>query len=398
MSDQIITFDNEETENIASPKRTKRTVILIIVAIVIVLIATFLIINYRHLPPMKFSEWVSDSFIRVGSGDGYPYEVNSNSVRDVAAFNKDSAILTDTSLIILNPSSKEVTNRLIPYSNPVMKTSSDRILIYDIGGNNFSIHNRSSSLFQNTTENAITTCTIGDYGNFAVATRDDVYSGSVTFYSYKFDEMFKWNSGNSYITALALSPDGDYGAAVTLNARSGEAFSTVYIFNFETEEVVSFKFEDTVIGNIVFGRDNQLTAVGDSCITVINTLNDDKESDETYAVVGSLSHISCDNGNAIATVSKVYDNNNIYSIKYINHRYGTQFETTIEEKVYDVYANQKYCAVLTDKSVYLYGYEGNIISAVSIDSLNADSSIHKIFVCESELYALTSSKILQISY
>ncbi len=397
MSDQIEIFDGEE-EEVSAPKKTKRTVILIIVAIIVALISVFLIINRRHLAPMKFAEWVSDSFVRTGSGNGYPYEINANSVRDVAAFNKDGVILTDTSLIILSPSSKEITNRQIPYSNPVMKTASDRILIYDVGGNNFSVHNRSSELFRNTTENAITTCAIGDYGNFAVATRDSIYSGSITFYSYKFKETFKWNSGNSYILSIALSPDGDYGAAVTLNATNGNAYSTIYIFNFETEEVLSFRYENTVIGNIIFGADNQLTATGDTGIIVINAINDEKGSDNAYEIVGSLTHVSCDNGDAVATISKIYENNNIYSVKYVNHKYGTEFETTIEEKVYDVYANQKFCAVLTDNSIYLYNHEGNVVHTATVRSLNADSSVQKILMCESELYVLTSGKLLQISY
>ena len=397
MSNQIETFEIEEENGTQVKKAIKRRVILIIIAVLIVLIAVFLCINHRHLAPMKFSEWVSDSFIRMGSGEGYPYSVNADSVRDIASFNKDSAVLTDASLIILNPSSKEVTNRQLSYSNPVMKTSSDRILVYDIGGNGFSIHNRSSLLFEGTTNYAISVCAIGDYGNFAIATKDEVYSGSVTFYSYKFKETFKWNSGNSYIIDLALSPDGDYGAAVTLNTQSGNAYSTVYIFNFETEEVLSYKYENTVISNIAFGKDNQLTLIGDNGITVINALTKE-ENDEHYGIVGSVSFASCDNGNVIATIAKVYENNNIYTLKYINHKYDTEFSATIEEKVYDVYTSQKNCAVLTDTSIYLYNYEGELISTISVKSLGANSNVQKILLCKSKLYALTSNEIISVEY
>lgn len=397
MSNQIETFEIEKENGTKQKKSIKKRIALIIIAIIIVLIAVFLGINHRYLAPMKFSEWISDSFIRMGTGEGYPYSVNSNSVRDIASFNKDSAVLTDTSLIILNPSSKEVTNRQLAYSNPVMKTSSDRILVYDIGGNGFSIHNRSSLLFEETTQYAISVCAIGDYGNFAIATKDEVYSGIVTFYSYKFKETFEWNSGNSYIIALALSPDGNYGAAVTLNAQSGNAYSTVYIFNFETEEVLSYKYNDTVIGNIAFGKDNRLTLIGDNGITVINTLTK-KETDDHYDIIGSLSLASCDNGNIIATVTKVYDNNNIYALKYVNHRYSTEFSATIEEKVYDVYASEKNCAVLTDTSIYIYSYEGTLINTILVNTLGADSNVQKILLCKSKLYALTSSEIISVDY
>ena len=397
MSNQIQEFEFEEEFIEENKISIKKRIILIMVAIIVVLIAVFLFINRRHLAPVKFSEWVSDSFIRMGSGEGYPYSVNSNSVKDIASFNKDSAILTDSSLIILNPSSKEITNRQLTYSNPVMKTSNDRVLVYDIGGNNFSIHNRSSELFEGETEQAISVCAIGDYGNFAIATRDEIYSGVVTFYSYKFTETFQWNSGNSYIIALALSPDGDYGAAVTLNAQVGNAYSTVYIFDFETEEVSSYNYEDTVIGNIAFGKNNCLSLIGDNGIIVLNTLNK-KENDNSYDVTGSLSLISCDNGNAVATIAKIYQNNDIYTLRYVNHKYKTEFSSTIEEKVYDIYANEKLCAVLTETSIYLYNYKGELISTVLINSLGADSNIQKILLCKSELYALTSSKILAIDY
>lgn len=396
MSNQIEEFEIED-ESTDIKKTLKKRVVFVTVAVLIILITVFLIINRRHLAPLKFSEWISDSFARMGSGEGYPYEVNSNSVNDIASFNKDGIILTDTSLIILNPSSKEITNRQFSYSNPVMDTSSDRILIYDVGGNGFSIHNRSSLLFEGTTQNAISTCTIGDYGNFAIATRDEIHSGSVTFYSYKFKETFKWNSGNAYIVSLALSSDGDYGSAVTLNAESGNAYSTVYIFNFETEEILSYKYEDTVITNIVFGKDNCLTLIGDDGITVINALSENGD-DKKYNIVGSLSFVSCDNSNAVATVSKLYENNDIYNIEYVNHKYETEFTSTIEEKVFDVYANEKKCAVLTDKSIYLYNNEGEVIYTISVSSLGADSSVSKVLLCNSELYALTSSKILKIDY
>lgn len=397
MSNQIEEFEIKEEEFAVEKKSSKKRIIFIIVAILIILIAVFLFINRRHLAPLKFSEWISDSFTRMGSGEGYPYEVNSNSVNDIASFNKDGVILTDASLIILNPSSKEITNRQFSYSNPVMDTSIDRILLYDVGGNEFSVHNRSSLLFEGTTQNAIAICAIGDYGNFAVATRDEIHSGSVTFYSYKFRETFKWNSGNAYIMSLALSSDGDYGTAVTLNTQNGNAYSTVYIFNFETEEVLSYEYKDAVISSAVFGKDNCITLIGDNGITVINALNDEGD-DKSYELVGSLSLVSCDNANAIATVSKLYENNDIYSIRYINHKNKTEFTSTIEEKVFDVYANEKKCVVLTDKTIYMYNNEGVLISTISVSSLGADSSVRKILLCNSELYALTSSKILKIDY
>jgi len=396
VSDQFETFDIEEEYGTETKNSVKKRVALIIIAAIVVLIAVFLGINHRHLAPMKFSEWISDSFVRMGSGEGYPYSVNANSVKDIAAFNKDSAILTDASLIILNPSSKEVTNRQLDYSNPVMKTSSDRILVYDIGGNSFSIHNRSSLLFEGSTQYAISVCAIGDYGNFAVATRDEVYSGTVTFYSYKFKETFKWNSGNSYITALALSPDGDYGAAVTLNAKSGNAYSTVYIFNFEKEEVLSYEYNDIVISNITFSNDNYLSLTTDSGVFVADVT--EYENSVQHDIVGSMSLACCDNGNYLATITKVYENNNIYTLTYINHRYETTFSATIEEKVCDVYASEKYCAVLTDTSIHVYDYEGNSISTISVSSLGADSNVQKILLCKSELYVLTSSEILSIDY
>lgn len=398
MSNQIEAFEIEE-ENIEKAKKPiKKRIILIIIAAIIVLIAVFLIINRRHLAPLKFSEWISDSFARIGSGEGYPYDINSNSVNDIAAFNKDTVVLTDSSLIILTPSSKEVTNRQISYSNPIIKTSIDRLLIYDVGGNGFSVHNRSSVLFEGTTKYAISTCVMGDYGNFAIATRDEVHSGSVTFYSYKFKEEFKWNSGNSYIISLALSPDGSYGAAATLNAESGKAYSTVYIFNFETEEVLSYKYDNSIIGSMVFDKDNRLSLIGDNGLTVIYALTKDEAGDENHSIVGTLSLISCGNGSAIATISKVYENNDIYSLNYVNHKREAKFTQTIEEKVTDVYATDKNCVVLTDKTIFIYDYEGNIVSTVLISDLGADSNVTDILMCKSELYALTSTKLLKIDY
>ena len=398
MSDQIEAFEIEEESTEKAKKPIKKRIILIIIAALIILIAVFLIINRRHLAPLKFSEWVSDSFARIGSGEGYPYDINSNSVNDIAAFNKDTAVLTDSSLIILTPSSKEVTNRQISYSNPIIKTSIDRLLIYDVGGNGFSVHNRSSVLFEGTTKYAISTCVMGDYGNFAVATRDEVHSGSVTFYSYKFKEDFKWNSGNSYIISLALSPDGNYGAAATLNAEGGKAYSTVYIFNFETEEVLSYRYDNSIIGNMVFDKENRLSLISDNGITVTNALTEDAMGDETHSIVGTLALVSCGNGNAIATISKVYENNDIYSLNYINHKRETKFTHTIEEKVTDVYATEKNCVVLTDKTILIYDYEGNTVSTILISDLGAESNVTGVLMCKSELYALTSTKLLKIDY
>lgn len=402
MSDQIETLEIEEENDTTEEKKSiKKRVILIIVAVFVILIAVFLFINRRHLAPLKFSEWVSDSFIRIGSGEGYPYSVNTNSVKDIAAFDKDSAILTDTSLIILNPSSKEVTNRQISYSNPVMKTSIDRLLIYDTGGNDFSVHNRSSVLFEATLPYAISLCAIGDYGNFAIATRDEIHSGVIKFYSYKFKEEFTWNSGNSYIIALALSPDGEYGAAVTLNARSGNAYSTVYLFNLETGEVLSHEPENTVVTCLAFSDENHLSLISDSG-TIISTYGDGSfvvnDDNNNHDAAGTISHVCSDNGNYIATITQVYENNNIYTLNYINHSYETSFTTTIEEKVYDVYTSKKHCAVLTDKTIYIYNHEGALISSVRVDSLGADSNVRKILLCKSELYALTSNEIINVEY
>ncbi|MBQ8469972.1 MAG: hypothetical protein IJ547_05200, partial [Clostridia bacterium] len=185
-------------------------------AAVVILILMLLIIGLSRVKGTTTSS-VRDSyhnfFSSVGRGEGYPYQINSSSVKKVDVLNGDLYILYNDRSVTLDGSAKEIRSFEHSFATPAVSISPDRALVYDRGGNRFRVENRTESLFESATAEGedIITASIGKKGNIALGTLSGSATSRLTVWNSVYDKkQFVWNCSDYSITSTALSDNGKY--------------------------------------------------------------------------------------------------------------------------------------------------------------------------------------------
>ena len=116
-----------------------RTIISLIFGIMILLIALSRF-NITSLSGIK--DGTKNFIYGFKRGDGYPYQINSSTVKNIGVLNGEIVILKDDCTMSVNGTAKEVKNEKHTYATPVMNIKGNRILLYDRGGTRYRIETR----------------------------------------------------------------------------------------------------------------------------------------------------------------------------------------------------------------------------------------------------------------
>ncbi len=214
-------------------KTIKRVSAIIVTAAIIVSLVIL-----HLLSPTGLSEKLSNSFVKIGSGTGFPITLNGDSVCDIENFNDCVATLSDTYFEVFNLHSKEMLSEQHGFSDPVLKVAFERALIYDRNGKEYKIYNLSEKLISKKIKEEIITAEIGRNGTFAIVTDSKKSASKLYVYNKNNEELFSWESQEGMINSVAVSDSGDTVALTTLKVKGGKYCSDVIIFDIKTEKKI----------------------------------------------------------------------------------------------------------------------------------------------------------------
>ncbi len=354
-------------------------IVFVAVLVVALILAVF---NWDKLAPDRIGGWIGDVFAQGGKGNGYPYMMNAGNVISVENMSSQVAVLTDTTLLILNSTAKEVAKRPHELYKPFMKTNKERVLLYEQGGNRVCVESRSGNLFEKTFEESILTCAIGKTGEFAVATRSQKATSEMKVYSKTFKEILTWYLPKGNIIDIAISPDGKSAAIITVEASQGELKSTLYVLDFTSDQpVATFEYANTMLLRVVYSDSGTISAFSDTFVTSIQ----DKVTrlDNISFNHASLLSYSISDGSLALLLSNYKATGNAAVLALKND--GTiAFQTDISEVVRDIDYDGETTAVLCDNKMYYLDENGNRIKEIPLEN-----EVKKIRMSSSYVYALT---------
>ncbi len=151
-----------------------------------------------------------------------------------------------------------------PMSHPVAATAGNYILMADLGGNNEADLYQNGDLIQEfQLGNDIIAAEVSKDGDCAFATATLGYKGRVVVFDKKGNETFSWNSGEGYITDLALHEDGHHLAVAQMLSSDNKTNSRIQFIDLRQKKVLrSADCPDALIHELRFSK-NRLIAVSD---------------------------------------------------------------------------------------------------------------------------------------
>ena len=264
-------------------------------------------------------------FSRMGSGGGYPYQLNSSAVEAVDILNGDIFILTDTQTMTLDATAKEVKKVDHTYARPAVAIKSDRALVYDRDGTRYRVENRSDTITEGqlSEDEKIITAAIGKKGNIAFGTLSDSCTSKLIVINSTYKKrVFVWNCAEYTVSSVALS---DY-----------------------SDPVSQFEYPGTTMMSVHFSDNHNVAAVGDNAAAFLKGL--DKNEVVKYGNSTPSSYAFADNGETILMLAQYGSMNNQNLVGYRPY----------DKAVKNISIAGSRIAVLTEDSVDLYGLGGTL--------------------------------------
>lgn len=324
---------------------------------------------------------------RESDAAGFPISVNGLSVKQIGLMGGQIAVAEDASFQLYNSSGSHRYTIDLNYSAPVFITEGNRALIYDRGGNRMKICNRGGEIGSREVDGQILTCGLGG-GHSAVATLSDSATSILTVYdSNLLKEVFVWKTA-SYITRLALSPNGRYVAVAVVNNDSGDIYSEVSVFDTKsTEPLFTNRYAGETILDLRFQNSSDILVVTDRSISGIS--GRDQLAFRTEFEYGSLSEVACtDNGNTALLLSKVSDGKD-YVILYDKEGHLIQ-EFPIDSNARGLALSNSTVFVLYEDKLQRFSSSGKNITP---EELEVQSNSIQVLAKGKTAYVLTSEEI-----
>ncbi len=267
--------------------RIKRLLIRLVTMMAVALLILVIAVNWDNFSPDNIRGWFSDLFSS-NSGDGYPVDMDGSSVVSITEINNSLAVVTDTSLIMMNRNGGENHRWAINYSEPLFRTAGKYALIAELGGTRYSVFSRSKPILQVTSDNLtddvnkteilddaivnrIISADIRDDGMVALVTEaSQSHTSEVRVYTLKGKKIFQLKNSTLMAMDVALSPNRKTLAITGVQTKDGVLQSVVRIYDLSTADLLHEKvLDDVMLFSIDYFSNGNVLVLGDTaCMTV----------------------------------------------------------------------------------------------------------------------------------
>lgn len=192
----------------------------------------FLISNYRLLLPDSLQRIVGylAAGLQTTSSDAATIEYASGTMTDAELFGGGLAYVDSDTLYVSKPNGIHQLALQLSYGDPVVETSDSLVLVYDRGGRGATLANALTPICSVETESPILSGAIGENGGFVLVTDESGYKTAAAVYNNSGRRVFRWQASQHYIQSAALSPDGNYLAALCFEQDGVELESRLIVW------------------------------------------------------------------------------------------------------------------------------------------------------------------------
>ena len=215
-------------------KRDKFIKKLIIVAIAAAVILIFVFtkdIWYPKLDGILGKIPTPNNTAELAEGN-FPISIEGGADYQLKALDDNIVLSDDSHLLVYNNDGKVITSEQHTYSNPITAIGDKRILLYDLGGNDFSLYSKYQNIYKKTTDDPILIARLGSDDSAAVVVKSDKYPSELMVYDENGKNIFNYKSV-SRIIDVTFDSDNSGCYITTLGAKNGLIVSQMIYYQFD---------------------------------------------------------------------------------------------------------------------------------------------------------------------
>ncbi|MBQ5592204.1 MAG: hypothetical protein IIU80_04605 [Clostridia bacterium] len=362
----------------------------LIVSVLLAVAAVLLIVftaaqSLGNMTVSSMADSVKSYFLSLGAGDGFPYELDSASVKDIKINNSNIYLLTSSKTTVLNQTAKEIMPKEHSYSKPAMKSKGARFIVYDLDSARYRIQNGSDITREGEAKGRIIAAALGKSGNYALATYSDSVQSVLTVYNSGGKELYVWNFKSERVIDISLSDNGKFAAVATVDAFNGEINSKVYVFSFKSDKAVSeFDYKGTAVVKVDYVKGTNIIVMGDNIRSYIKN-NSKRKDDISFGSDILYKYCITDTGRSAVVLSQ-YSSTSLSKLSVYSGSGKDQFTVSFNKEMKWADCDDKYTAVLFENEVRTFNKKGKQIGSISFTGEPV-----RVAVDGSRTYVLTTS-------
>lgn len=293
-----------DIKSVRKNERSIRTLKRLLAALIVIFIGLVIYVTYPLWLPKL--EGIFDKPASTITNDGelaegnFPIEPDDTVSADIYAVKNNLLVADAHTLKFYDANGKERASYSHEFSNPSVRVSGKRALVFDSGSTDFKIYNKGGEIYSKSADSDILTGALGADGTAAIVTQSDKYAASMLIYDPDGKMIYRYNSTHR-IMAVSLDEDGGGCFICTFSSENGGIYSQVRRMDFDSseEKTVSEKL-DCLAVDCIENEAGDVVVVGDCAAYV---LDKNGKITASYEYSGELTDYALDRGCAAIALS-----------------------------------------------------------------------------------------------
>lgn len=285
---------------------------------------------------------------------GYPISLTGRSDYTFCSMNDSFALLSDTYLYSYNENGGQNFALQHGYVHPMAVSNSKRVMIYDKGGHDFSLFNKTSEIYKGSIEDeVIVSVFLSNSEHTAVVTSGGRYSNVI----YVYDGSGKWLYTQRFIDdnvmQVAFSDDNRYIYVTRVTSDNGDIVTKLskYDISGDGTELWSQTISDCVSLALSINS-NILTVTGDSEILTYNS--DSGELIGNYSYQGTIENFDTSTSQKVFVIDDYTDDGK--KLILLNEKCEITASVAVTADVKRIRVGDNTITVMTESDMTQYDY------------------------------------------
>ncbi|MEA4911892.1 MAG: DUF5711 family protein [Oscillospiraceae bacterium] len=248
---------------------------------------------------------------------------------------------------------------------PELAAAGNRAVLYNIGGKEIVVYNRTSELARFKTEYNIIDAAVSKRGTLAVLTRSDKYTAQLSVYGNgKYEQTMTWSTNAGFPLLVRLQSDGDAAAVACIAAVNGQPVSVVTVIDTRSAEALFTAQVNGIAADILL--DSGVTVVTDETAELYSMAGEQKAA----YVYGDapLLHVAHDEGSGLALAFGDNSRPQINSVVLLGGNLTVKATAQGVGAVRDMYLTRTGVYILGAQRITEYNMSGEAKAYYSADS------------------------------
>lgn len=346
---------------------------------------------WQNIKQTSLAERVLGGMAEWGSGEGYPMEYSSTTIRQIDTMGNTLLVLTDTHLHIYNKNGKELRQVQHGLSNPIMTHSDSRIVLYDNTSTSLRVESKTQTVKEMQLDYPVLFATISPNNSVAVITNAQRYLGKISVYDASMEQpVFSWLSAESYLYGAQLSSDGKSLAVSSVQTTGGDLVSALTLYRLDEKDPFAQRsFPDEMIHSIHF-QNSELEVLTDRGAYYYSEQG--KEKGSVSFNEETLQMFCADNRRFSALVLGDYREFKSVKLNLMGESGTILADVSIKAQITKLASNDHYLAVYLDNRIQIYNEKGEMVHEIT-----PEQEVLFLKIGGSYLYYVTPDAICQES-